>query len=346
MAVCDTEDEYRDRFVTYLVEHRQGQMAVYAFSAPEVFAEAAKEERFDLVVLGSGFAGIEKEVEEQRIPLLFLRDTMPQKVAEQGDYLKGEVSRKAEVFRFQPMDGILHEIQVLTGQWMVGNTTRDIMTAEMEIIGVYSPVRHEMQMPFATVLAEFLAERRKVLYVNLMGHSGFLELYHLERGYDLGDVILRLRNKRLSQEMFLRSVYQMDRVYYIPPFGNPENLHDFTGKDYKAFLAFLAEQTDFDVVVLDFGDGLGEFAGMLEQCTSVYCPNRTGYFFECQINHFLEYLALEAGEYMRERLQMVNLPFSARQIRGGSDVQKQLSWSEFGDYVRRVLTGGADESVR
>ena len=45
----------------------------------------------------------------------------------------------------------------------------------MEVIGVYSPICHEMQMPFSMVLAQKLSTEKKVLYVNLMEHSGMLE---------------------------------------------------------------------------------------------------------------------------------------------------------------------------
>lgn len=337
VAVCDTDEVYRDRFVAYLVEHRPGQMGVFAFSVPDLFFEEGERQSFDLVILGNGFEEAREAVEEQGIPFVMLRDYVPQMAEE---HRRGERLRFAEVFRYQPMEGILHEMQVLTGGHMSAEATAGAFAAKMEVIGVYSPVRHEMQMPFATVLAEYLAETRKVLYINLMACSGFLQVYGLEGEYDLGDVILRLRDRRIYPETFLRSVYERKPFYYIPPFGNPEDLGDLTEKDYLELLEFLAEQTDFEVVIFDFGEELKGFAGMLEQCTNIYCLVRNGYFFECQTKCFLEYLDSKAGDELRERLHIVNLPFSAKQIRGGSDVQRQLSWSEFGDYVREFLMGG------
>lgn len=340
VAVCDADEGYRNRFVTYLVEHRAREIAVQAFSKPELFLEAMEKQGFDLVIIGKGFDGAEGAVKEREIPLLWLKDTIPERVAESGGYLPEEKKRNASIFRYQPMGTILHEIQVLTGDCQKETVGLDVALKRMEVIGVYSPIRHEMQMPFAMVMAAMLSEKRKVLYVNLMAHSGILKIFRLDGEYDLGDIILRLRNKRLYPETFLRSVYQTERMYYIPPFVNPENLYDFTLEDYLSFLGFLEDRTDFEVIVFDFGEGIRNFLGMLEHCSSIYCPTRMGFFFECQRDDFLECLQKESGDLVSEQLHMVNLPFSAKRIRRDGDVLKQLLWSEFGDYVREYLAGG------
>lgn len=387
MAVCDTDTEYRDRFVTYLVEHRAAEYAVHAFSAPELLVKKSGEEKIDVAICGMGFAEAGEAVAAKGIPVLFLRETMTEaraersRVAEAGGYrvmgteayqfeeaeeyaslgaeeyrplgakeyqpLGAETdpparARSADMFRYQPIETILHEVQVLAG---VREKKSLGVAAGVEIIGVYSPICHEMQMPFSMVLARMLSEKRKVLYVNLMEHSGFLELFGLTGEYDLGDVVLAIRRKRFSEDMFLKGVYETEGVHYIPPFDNPEDLREFSAADYQAFLAFVEEQTDYEVLVLDFGAGMREFASVLETCTSIYCPMKRGYFYECQMRHFLRYLTREQDEGMKERLHVVQLPFSARRIRTGMDVCRQLLWSEFGDYVREYLTGGVHENI-
>lgn len=363
VAVCDTDTEYRDRFVTYLIEHRAKEYAVHAFSAPELLVEGSEREKIDVAICGKGFTEAGEAVRMEGIPVLFLRETTgeaaikPSRVAEASGYsiIGAEESqateerpyqpakaKAADVFRYQPMETILHEVQVLVGAQ--AKKTKSV-TAGMEIIGVYSPICHEMQMPFAVVLARMLSEKRKVLYVNLMEHSGFLELFGLTGEYDLGDVVLAIRRKRFSEEMFLKSVYEAEGIHYIPPFDNPEDLREFSAEEYHAFLAFLEEQTDYEVLVLDFGAGMQEFAAVLDRCTSIYCPMKNGYFYECRMNHFLRYLGREQDESVKERIHVVQLPFSARRIRTGMDVCRQLLWSEFGDYVREYLTGGVSGNL-
>lgn len=339
VAVCDTDNGYRERFVTYLVEHKSKEYAVYAFSAVEHFREALKKQIFDVVVFGQGFTEAENQVHMQQIPSVVLRDTVPERLAEDAEYQVEGMCKRVSVFRYQPVEAILHEVQVLTGESRLENEPAARLS-HIEVIGVYSPIGHEMQMPFAYVFAEMLAEKRKVLYVNFMRHSGFLQLFGLPGQYDVGDIVLRLRNKRLHAETFLKCVYENNRIYYIPPFHNPENLDDFSFGDYLALLGFLEDNTDFEAIIFDFGDGINRFSEVLNTCTSIYCPMKTGYFYECRLNQFLGYLEKSPTERVREQLHIINLPFSAKQIRGGGDIRKQLLWSEFGDYVRSYFMGG------
>lgn len=338
VAICDTDDTYRERFAAYLVERRADKFNVHTFSGAEHFLQALSGQQFDVAILGQGFETTECVVRERQIPLLLLLDTRPELLAEDSAYMTGEKEMCVTFFRYQPMDAILHEVQVLAG----GGFPEESVTGHsgrLEVLGVYSPIMHEMQMPFSMVLAEKLAEQRKVLYVNLMCHSGFLEIFGLSGRYDMGDIVLRLRNKRLFAETFLKCLYESNRVNYIPPFCNPEDLRGYTLEDHLALLSFLEESTDFETLILDFGEGTEQFAEVLDTCQAIYCPMKTGYFYECRMHEFLMYLEKSSAGSVRERIHIMNLPFSAKQIRGGVDVRKQLLWSEFGDYVRSYLGG-------
>lgn len=339
VAVCDTDHGYRDRFVAYLVEHKAKEYEVHAFSGEECFLETLKKQLFDIVIFGQGFAEAESQMRMQKIPFMVLKDIVPKRLEEGQNHQSKEEYKSMEVFRYQPMENILHEIQILMGakpmeQFVTSEITR------LEVIGVYSPIGHEMQMPFTLVLAGLLSEKRKVLYINFMRYSGFLELFGLTGEYDIGDIVLRLRNHHLSLETFLKCVYESNGMYYIPPFYNPENLDDFVLDDYLALLKFLEDRTDFEVVVFDFGDGIEQLAEVLKNCTNIYCPTKTGFFYQCQLNQFVSYVEQGELEVVQNRLHIVKLPFSAKQIRAGSDVRRQLLWSEFGDYIREYFAGG------
>ncbi|MCI8390692.1 MAG: hypothetical protein HFI35_08445 [Roseburia sp.] len=356
IAVCDSDEEYRNRFTSYLAEHKAEELMVCAYSAPDAFFSAADRNRFDVAVFGSGFT---KELAENRgIPILLLSDTRTLREDRTAEGMSGQRDRELpqqektkelpagakvrEVFRYQPIEAILREIWIAAGAGSPSEKKTVRGTTGIEVIGVYSPMRHEMQMPFSVVLADRLAEKEKVLYINLIAGSGFMELFCLDCSYDLGDLVLCLRNGRTGTGAFRKSVCEMSHLYYIPPFANPENLHDFSVNDYTGLLDYLEQQTDFEAVVFDFGDGLDQFAGMLARCTSIYCPMKEGFFFECQMAHFAAYLEKESGEVAKEQLNRVVLPYSARRIHGGSDVLGQLLWSEFGDYVRNYLAGGKE----
>ncbi|MGN0140938.1 MAG: hypothetical protein ACI4AD_01825 [Roseburia sp.] len=340
VAVCDADEGYRRRFVTYLMEHRREELEVYAFSLPALLLQELETTVFGVVLLGEGFEEAIPKVQERKIPLLVLAEEVPMRVAETSDFGQAEQTLTSRVFKYQPMDHIMHEMQVLTGGSALKPKSECAMLPGMEVIGVYSPVKHEMQMAFSAIFAAIMAEKRKVLYINLMEHSGFLELFGLTGEYDLGDIVIRIRKNRLLPEIFLRSVYEMGEVSYIPPFRNPEDLLEFKWEDYQALLKFLEEKTPFEMVIIDFGQGLDCFPQMLSTCSSVYCPVKTGYFYECRKEQFLNYVRTATGEALEEKLHFAELPFSTKAIHGGTKVFEQLMWSEFGDYIREYLTGG------
>ena len=339
VAVCDTDREYRDRFVTYLVERKAEEYAVSAFSMPEKLLEALEEEKPDLAICGTGFEEMAERLAGYDIPVLVLQETMADAVAEPVTY--GSVPESCRgICRYQSMEVILHEVQVMTLTGAGSRRMENVGTG-MEVIGVYSPICHEMQMPFSMVLSSVLAKQRRILYINLMQNTGFLQLFDSQAEYDIGDLTLRLRRGTTESEQFFQSIYEMGDFSYVAPFRNPEQLGEFQMDDYRKLLAHLEENTKFDTVVFDFGTGIPSIAAFLEECSSIYCPVKEGYFYECQKAEFVHYLEQVKPDGMSERLQFVNLPFTAKGIRGGGNMLEQLVWSEFGDYIRDYLAGDA-----
>lgn len=336
VAFCEEDDIYRNRFVTYLMEHRAKEMTVSAFSAVKPFVEEAKKKKFDVILLGKGFAKVAEILWEQKFPVLLLDDREPLKVAE-DDMCYGGTDMRT-VFRYQNMEFILHEILAASQGKKTGGAS-SVRISEMEIIGVCSPGRCEMQIPFSVTGAQYMAEKRKVLYLNLTEHSGFMDLFGLESRYDMADLVVRLRRETLTQEILFQCIYEMEHIFYIPPFGNPENLHEFLFSDFLALIRYIGEKTDFQMLVVDFGTGLDQFSKMLEQCTSIYCLTKMGYFYECQTKQFSEYIDRCAQKQIKEHLRYLDMPYSAKNIRSSKDVLRQLLYSEFGDYVRSCFQG-------
>lgn len=115
-------------------------------------------------------------------------------------------------------------------------------------------------------------------------------MFDSQAEYDIGDLTLRLRRGTTESEQFFQSIYEMGDFSYVAPFRNPEQLGEFQMDDYRKLLAHLEENTKFDTVVFDFGTGIPSIAAFLEECSSIYCPVKEGYFYECQKAEFVHYL--------------------------------------------------------
>lgn len=336
VAICDTDDRYRERLVAYLMEHQAQEMQIQAFSVPELFTEYTKNERPDVALFGTGFEYALQEAVKRGICSLKLCES-PLEAAEEGEGKSTEKDCCVQVFRYQSAERIVHEIKAAGGSF--ASEAPFAGSRHIQIIGVCSPIGHEMQTPFSVVYGAQLAKRYKTLYVNLTKRPGIADVLGMKGDYELGDIVLPLKSHRLERKTFLKSVYEIGEMQYIPPFANPENIHDFLPEDYRSLLKFIEEETDFEAVIFDFGEGVSGLGEMLASCTAVCCLMKSGVYYEAQLACFLEYLRRETGEEP-DRLHILNLPFSAKYIRGDTDVLRQLEWSEFGDYVRNDMTGG------
>ena len=176
VAFCDTNETYGERFAAYLMEHKAKEFTVHLFPEPELFLQKIKNEKFDLVLLGSGFSEFGEQAVLSGMTVLILSENIPERLSEDNSYLQS--GRKLTViFKYQPMEAILHEMMVVTGGKKAGKESFTDRLTKLEIIGVYSPIGHEMQMPFSMVLSSVLAKQRRILYINLMHNSRFFLEY-------------------------------------------------------------------------------------------------------------------------------------------------------------------------
>ena len=170
VAFCDTNETYGERFAAYLMEHKAKEFTVHLFPEPELFLQKIKNEKFDLVLLGSGFSEFGEQAVLSGMTVLILSENIPERLSEDNSYLQS--GRKLTViFKYQPMEAILHEMMVVTGGKKAGKESFTDRLTKLEIIGVYSPIGHEMQMPFSMVLSSVLAKQRRILYINLMQNT-------------------------------------------------------------------------------------------------------------------------------------------------------------------------------
>lgn len=361
LAVCDADVSYRERFTSYLAHHKAEEAEVYAYSNVQLFLEKRKEIAFDIMVLGEDFLEIIPELEKENIPILglvdehagglretyddvFVREASDlecNKTVEQQSRMETvpSVPKVTYLPRYQPMEVMWHKISVITAR-SHGSSHIKRLLPSVEITGVYAPGGHEMQMFFSMLYAGLLAQERRVLYLNFMPYVDFFELFGREDTHNMSDLILALRSNRLTAEKLHEFISEMDGIAYIAPFCNPENLHEVMLTDYQEILQAVMEYTDYEVIVVDFGMEMEQFSKMLDCCQRIYCLMKEGFFYQYQMNQFLEYLRCDSSG-LEKKAQVVSLPFQAKWMHGGGNLMEQLKWSEFGDFVRRDFSGGS-----
>ena len=329
VAVYDADKLYRERFADYLMSYKAKEIELSVFSGINYFLEAVEEQNYQLLVRGCGYEEVLPNVRTLQVPVLVLREQSFVK-----ESIGIEDAQVSYTSKYQSMDVITHQMYLMTE---ARRAPKDVVSdiADLSVVGVLSPVRHEMQLLFSLLYAQSMAVQGRVLYLNLMEFSGFSEFFE-EEEYDLEDVILQLRESVIRPEAILSCIYEKEEFSYICPFRNPENTKIVSVKDVQALLEFVRKYTDFRVVVIDFGGILEGFAELLESFSKLYCIGRQGRFYEAQVQKFLEYLKQTADEHLFRRVQVIELPHLAKGMTSGRSFLEQLKWSELGDFVRGV----------
>lgn len=332
VAIFDADKGYRERFADYLMSYKAAEMELAVFTNEQFFYEALDVDKFHLLVLGSGYEGVLARTRRLQVPILVLTEYTQSFVRESVEVLDEQIVYTS---RYQSMDVITQKMQLLAEpSWM--HKEAKAIHRGLEVVGVFSPVRHEMQMLFSLLYARNAAREQKVLYINLLEFSGFSEVFG-DTEYDLGDVVLLVREKEMKLERFLACIYQGEGFSYISPVVNPENIREITAEDVKGVLAAVAEYTDYQMVILDMGLNVSGFAESLLACSKIYCLGKKGYLFEVQMRQFFAYLEKAIDAAFLERIRQVEVPGQAKVICGGINLLEQLDWGDFGDFVRAEM---------
>ena len=329
VAIFDEDKLYRERFADYLMSYKSKEMELSVFSGITYFLDAINVEKYQLFVLGRGYEELLPRVKSIPVPVLVLSEQ---------DYVKESVGiEDAQVSftsKYQSMEVITHQMYLMTEarqkspKVSKGNT-------KLEVVGVFSPVKHEMQMFFSILYAQRMAQKYKTLYVNLMEFSGLAD-YFGEVEYDLGDVILQLRDVACRPEAIRAQIYEYEGLSYIAPFQNPENVKEITGVDIQLLLQFVVEYTDYEMILLDFGGVMREFSMALGSCSRIFCVGKNGTYYEGVERKFLTYIEATLGKACLEKIHKIVLPSDIRGVAVGENFLEQLKWGEFGDCVREV----------
>ena len=328
IALCNKDEFYCRRFSEYVVKHKAKEMELSVYSDREQFEEALDREKFDLVLAGEEF------VTEDMGNVLVLCEDCVEKVAEPAMWDSAIVPARKSISKYQPMEQVMHELYVLVGR---DRDERKVMTGVggLEVIGICSPSRNEMQEMFSMLYAVNMAENKKVLYLSFLEFSGFRELSGLSGEYDMSDLMLKVRNGCLTAEYFWNCVYEMHGACVILPFENPENIRQIGTNEFYKLLEFVELYTDFEQVIVNFGVSMEELALCMQRCNILYLLGKEEFFYQCQEQEFFQWLNKTGNEAVVDKLQKICIPFTAKNLKGGGNVIEQLQWSEFGDFVRR-----------
>lgn len=328
IAFLDEEEAYVKQLQGYLVEKKERFFKIDAFTTAEAFLEAAERgASYDATVLTEAF--------QTSVPAGAL---LGKKILLCESGTKAADAKWLSVAKHQSAGALLRQISAMLWQESKGAAESALPTAA-ELIGIYSPVRHEGQLLFGVTMARVLGEEKKTLYVNLTSHSGFFGLTNTSHAEDIGDLLYGMMQEGHDFATGLHRVCGTYRNFdYIAPALNPEHLSELSGSLFSKLVLELKGRSGYQAVILDFGMIFSGFAETLPAFSAFYCLGKEGLLNRYRTEEFLDYVN-KAGDCAAARMSRLTLPeelFLSKE----ADLPDGCLYGSMGDYVRNCLYGG------
>lgn len=328
MAVYDVDPFYAARFAEVVNQKEKIPFEVVAFSSLEKLKRYAKENSIELLLISSS---VNRE-ETERIGAV--------RVVELSD---GETVRAdmeyPSVYKFQSSDSIIREVMACycdKADPLPGTGTK----LSAKILGVFSPVGRCLKTSFAITLGKILSQDRKTLYLNLEECSGLSALTRTEYRSGLSDLLYFYNGGTYNMLRLNSVVHAMDSLDYVPPVRYPEDLTQAGAGQLAGLLQTVAENSPYEVLVVDAGNFKKEILQVLALCEVIYMPVKEDSISLAKLEEFDRYLEQSGNGAVRERIRRLKLPYHSCFGRKENYLE-QLLWGELGDYTRQLLRGGA-----
>ncbi len=338
IAVCDTDQAYGEKFVTWISLENQDKFGGCCFSEEKPFLEYLKAQRPDIVLLGKGFLGNAKVLEwiqqegfreQEGILWMYLYD-----LAEREQIPEGAKGIPV-LDKYQPVSQMVREI---LSYYQAYGKKEELASFQRELIGIYSPGHSIWQTPFALTLAQVLGQREHVLYVNFKECAGFTEWFQEEYQRDLLDVMyLCLTGNGNVSDCIGSAVYRMENFSYIPPAGDSVCLGEILKQDYLKFVQLLVGQSGYGLVILDFGMMVPGFFTLLEECSKVYILTEPGELHAAPLQHFRQMAGKQVQPGLLKRIDYLTLPELQPAAYQRGQWLQQWMWGGLGDYARSLM---------
>lgn len=331
-AVCDLEVSYAYHFMEYLNRKKSLPFEVRVFTSREKLCAFAKDHRIELLLISD--AAMCQEVEKQEIGQILILS---------GGIRDPELDRYPSIYKYQSSAQVVREVMDCYGEEHKKKPVPiQVVKKQTELIGVYSPVGRSMKTTFSLTLGQILAKKQAVLYLNLEEYAGFE--YLLEHVYEqnLSDLLYYLKQENPNLIIKLNSMIQtVNNLDFLPPAASPSDIQETEYGDWIRLLQQIIDNSNYQTVILDLGDGISQLYRLLSQCTRVYMPVRSDPMSQAKLQQFENLLRMQEGDETLERIQKVKLPYH-RISRKGQGYFDDLVWSQLGDFVRELLRKSED----
>lgn len=327
IIICDTDSAYVQALSTYFVSAlRDTEIASY--SKVERFLE--DDGNYDVALLGREFIealGGTAEMRD-RFGQIFMLTGDINESNSNGDY--------GIVYKFQKMQLFMENVRQIRRDPQAA-----LNHAGKQWTGIYSPMRHELQLVFALAYCRQKQEaepEKRLLFLDLEENSLFSELVDAQATKNVTDYLYLLECEGVTEEELLGCLIHYEGFACLPPVKHFQELLTIGSLRWEKFFDSIATLGFDEVIVLFDGAfrGTEELFGRLQDLLLLV---RDGDFYRKYDRQIYSFLKEKRRPMMvREAV----LPLSGANLSDGTYQFEQLLDGNLSKYVKQALMEESD----
>lgn len=319
LAICDQETQYAVKLMKAFSEKQSFGFQVRVFSNVDELEQFLSQQSIEILLITG------RDMSE-RVGCLNITKII---LLTDGEIFE-EFSAYESVCKYQSAERILKSIlgfyaesaQPVSGMYSSKNDFR--------IHGVYSPVGRCGKSALAKALAGKLGRSKKTLLLDLQSFAAREEQLGEAEQWDLADLIYFLRQGKRTFLYKLGSIVRNRGTYdEILPMKIPADLKSVTLAEWTELLDKLATDSEYDEVVVKFGNDICGLFQLLSRCTRVYLPVISDIESKRKVQNF---------EWIIENENFENLIHCIQKIYLSSDAGCEAIEAFMKEWVERSVT--------
>lgn len=318
ILIADKDQSYMRALVNYMIGIG-GQFEVSGFTDVESFVD--EENDFSLALLNIEFIdALEKHPEKKRQfgNILYLTGT--ESVRE---------TAYDTIYKFQSMSRFMEKIHSSLKENV--RERANFSGKKGQRLGViYSPMHHELTLPFALSMAKLLGENAQTLFVDMEAISVMPQLLERDMKRDLGDYLFHILGKTADGRNMTDFLGFYENFYYLAPMRGLGSLASVTIEQWMCLLEELTK-SEFEQILLVMDQTVQGMDAILQAADDILLLGKPGEYYETSMRVF----AAEAEkEGLSSKCRQLMLPMSVSQ-QAGEYAMGQMMNGKLGGFIRK-----------
>ena len=318
VLVCDEDISYVKSLCRFMAWTKE-EIRVSAYTDVSDFLNSEGE--YDLGLLGRAFIlAYKKEGSDIKLNrLMYLCDEMSDKI----DDIE-------PLYKFQSMNTFLEKIYSAIRQDDVMKMLSGMQIKRGSSIGIFSPIWHDLRLPFSMALTKAKNNNGRALFVDLETISILPELLGRDMENDLLDLLYLMETSDDASFTLEEYVSYFEGIALLPPMRNPGRIAEITAEEWERLFS-TAEKNGYQLVIL-MDQMLQGFEQVISSMKELIILGRPEDYYRKSQKKCMTYLM---GIKNPPELQEVILPMSASNLVDGTYEFGQLLEGNLGSFVRR-----------